>query len=213
MKANYVYTTNPAQIGKFLCVIQSAGVPPKLTSTHLQALGFKSTNDRPLLTIAKALGFASSTGQPTERWQQYRNKSQSKAVLAQGIQEHYSELFKMYPDANLKDTEALHNFFSTHTTVGASTLKFIIATFKALVGLADFETEASIVTPTPAAPTSAATTAAPFLGEPQTTGLLLQKQTKGGVTVNINIELALPENATQETFDAFFKSMKKHLMD
>ena len=40
----------------------------------------------------------------------------------------------------------------------------------------------------------------------------IKKQSKGGVTININIELALPENASQETFDTFFKSMKKHLL-
>ena len=207
--ASYVYITNPANIGKFLKAIQKAGVPPKLTGKHVKALGFKSVNDLPLVGIMKALGFASSSGEPTESWQSYRHKTQAPIVLAQGIRKHYADLFKMYPDAHLKDNEALHNFFSTHTTVGAGTLKFMIATFKALVGLADFQTKASAVSSTPAAITSDETGA----GEGQPPKIPLQGQAKGGFAVNINIQLALPENATPETFDAFFKSMKKHLLD
>jgi len=202
--ASYVYMTNSAKIGKFLKTIQKAGVPPKLTGKHLKALGFKSVNDLPLVGIMKALGFASSSGEPTESWQSYRHKTQAPIVLAQGIRKHYADLFKMYPDAHLKDNEALHNFFSTHTTVGAGTLKFMIATFKALVGLADFKTETTIVSSESTVDTSDAT------GAVTTTQ---QGQAKGGFAVNINIQLALPENATPETFDAFFKSMKKHLLD
>lgn len=207
--ASYVYMTNPANIGKFLKTIQGAGVPSKLTFKHLESLGFKSKNDRPLVRIMKALDFASSTGEPTKSWQSYRDKTKAPIVLAQGIRKHYADLFKMYPDAHLKDNEALHNFFSTHTTVGAGTLKFMIATFKALVGLADFQTKDSAVSSTPAAITSDKTGA----GKGQPPKIPLQGQAKGSFAVNINIQLALPENATSETFDAFFKSMKKHLLD
>jgi hypothetical protein len=202
--AGYVYITNAARIGKFLETIQKAGVPPKLTIKYLESLGFKSNNDRPLISIMKALGFASSTGEPTERWRSYRNKNKAPIVLAQGIREHYEGLFNTYPDANLKDNEALHNFFSTHTTVGAGTLAFMIATFKALAKLADFQTETPAVSTTLKEITSNATGAV---------AAKQQDQAKGGFTVNINIELALPENATPETFDEFFKSMKKHLLD
>ncbi|MHC4753609.1 MAG: DUF5343 domain-containing protein [Planctomycetota bacterium] len=207
--ADYVYMTNPAKIGKFLKVIQKTGVPPKITTKYLEALGFKSTNDRPLVRIMKALGLASSAAEPTESWKRYRNKIEAPIVLAQGIRKHYADLFKMYPDANQKDNEALHNFFSTHTTVGTTTISFMIATFKALVGLADFQTRAPAASSTPAAITSEETGE----GHDQTSKNFLQGQTKGVFAVNINIELALPENANGETFDAFFKSMKKHLLD
>jgi hypothetical protein len=201
--ASYVYITNPAKIVKFLNTLQEAGVPPKLTIKHLEALGFKSNNDRPLVTIMKAIGFVSSSGEPTEKWKLYRNKAKAPIVLAQGIREHYAELFNVYPDAYLKDNEALRNFFSTHTTVGAGALNYMIATFKALAGLADFKTETTVV--------SSESTVATL----DTTGVVTttqQGQAKGGFAVNINIELALPENATAETYDAFFKSMKKHLL-
>ena len=34
-----------------------------------------------------------------------------------------------------------------------------------------------------------------------------------GVTVNINVQLTLPENADAKTFDQFFKAMREHLLN
>ena len=82
----------------------------------------------------------------------------------------------------------------------------MVGTFKTLVGLADFQTEApGVSTALPEDTTGA--------GEGEAPRTLLQGQAKGGLAVNINIQLSLPENASAETFDAFFKSMKKHLLD
>jgi hypothetical protein len=32
------------------------------------------------------------------------------------------------------------------------------------------------------------------------------------MTVNLNIELSLPADASRDVYDAFFKAMKKHLL-
>ena len=60
--AEYIYMSNPARIRELLEKIQSTGVPPKLTGQTLESLGFKSSNDRPLIKIMKGLGFISSNG-------------------------------------------------------------------------------------------------------------------------------------------------------
>ena len=176
------------------------GIPKKVTTKYLSSLGFKSKNDRPLLTIVKALGFVTSSGEPTGKWKLYRDKKQAPAAMAQAIREHYAELFKTYPDANQKDNEALHNFFSTHTSVATRTLQYMIATFRALVGLADFKAQP---THAPAGVTPPKDDQPPRVDTPA----------KAGLTVNINIQLTLPEGSTPETFDAFFKAMKKHLLE
>ena len=198
--AEYPYIANAAKIRKFLETIQAVGVPPKLSIKYVASLGFKSANDRPLVAIMKAIGFASQSGEPTERWKQYRNKKQAGAVLAEGIRECYAELFKTYPDAHLKDNEALHNFFSTHTAVGAVALKFMVMTFKALANLADFGVTPSTPREVPVAHREAVT--------PRVS---VSPTGKSGVGITINIQLTLPEGSTAETFDAFFKAMRKHL--
>ncbi len=201
--ADYVYMANPAKIREFLRTIRSSGVPDKLTIQTLSTLGFKSTNDRPLIKVMKAIGFISSSGEPTDRWQQYRNKQVGGAVLAEGIKTHYTELFKLYPDANVRDTEALRNFFSTLTKVSSGTLNFIVLTFKTLCESADFTAMST-------SPMQVEEVAIETGQQPEST---LLRREKAGYTININIQLALPSDAKKETFDAFFESMKKHLID
>lgn len=202
--ADYVYMTNPAKIREFLQIIQTAGVPDKLTQQGLNSLGFKSANDRPLIRIMKAIGFVSPAGVPTDRWQRYRNKQVARAALAEGIKEHYEELYKTYPDAHVKDVEALRNFFSTHTKVSANTLDFMVRTFRTLCDLADFGVP-------PIAPPAREDVSGIETGR-QLESTMVRKE-KPGYTININIQLALPSDAKKETFDAFFESMKKHLID
>jgi hypothetical protein len=37
--------------------------------------------------------------------------------------------------------------------------------------------------------------------------------TGGGVTININVQLTLPETKDEKVFDAFFSAMRRHLID
>ena len=201
--AIYAYLANAAKIRTFLAKIQEAGTPNKLSYQELKKLGFTSSNDRRLIGVMKAIGFVDSNGIPTDRWQEYRNRRRAGAVLAQGIKEHYSDLFKTYPNAHLKDIEALNNFFSANTRVGAGTLDFMIRTFKTLCELADFEVDVEAMP---------RTTDSKFeIG--QKVEEHLTQTNAHGYTVNINIQLSLPSDAKKETFDEFFKSMKKHLID
>lgn len=201
--ASYIYLTNPAKLKSFLPKIQDTGIPPKLTIKHLKGMGFKSSNDVPLISAMKALGFVSPSREPTEIWKLYRDKGQAPTVLARAIKQHYAELYQMYPDAHLKDTEALRNFFSTHTTVSGGTLNFMIGTFKTLVGLANFDEP----TAEPIPQTSIASTEA--IGTKTQTF----PASKSELVVNVNIQLTLPDGSTPDTFEAFFKAMRKHLFD
>ncbi len=206
MAAEFIYMTNPAKIRPFLEKIRAAGKPDKVTLQTIRSLGFKSNNDRALLPIIKALGLVDGSGAPTARWSSFR--SNHKAALAAGIREHYAKLFALYPDAFQKDTEALNSFFSSHTSVSAGTLKFIISTFKTLCSLADFGPESTLIEVT-----SPAAATAP-IGAPT---IIAQSQpivsAGPGLTVNINVQLTLPENADAKTFDQFFKAMREHLLN
>src|SRR5439155_1400252 len=62
MAAEFIYMTNPAKIAPFLHKIRAAGKPEKVTLKTIESLGFKSINDRPLLSIIKALGLVDGSG-------------------------------------------------------------------------------------------------------------------------------------------------------
>ncbi len=135
-----------------------------------------------------------------------RDKSKARAALAEGIREHYSELFKLYPDAHQRDNEALRNFFSTHTKVASATLELMVRTFKTAVSLADFD--APLLKTPPAAKektTKPLTALVPKVEK--------EVHSSVGHSININIQLTIPATDDPKIYDSFFAAMKKHLLE
>jgi hypothetical protein len=203
--ASYPYVLTPAKLKQFLKDIQSAGVPDKVTYKYLESMGFKSKNDRAIVPVLKFIDFIDSSGVPTSYWQHFRNKREAPAVLGKAIQDTYAELFTVFPDAPRKDTEALRNFFSTHTKVGDRALSGIVATFQALCELADFSADPPKMEGEPAAsgrptPSEIAATVAKAT------------TTRDGVTINVNIEIGVPATDDPDVYDHFFKALKKHVL-
>jgi hypothetical protein len=193
------YTPNPNNVKRFFKVIQDVGTPPRMTLSYLPSIGFRSSNDRYLISVAKSLGFVDTSGVPTEKWNEYKNKDKAKQVMTLAIRTVYKELFDTYSNAQKRDDATLQNYFAAkHTEVGARVAQFMVQTFKNLCEFADFEavgiTEAGAKPTTPAA-------------------------RKGGemppsvkpVTININIQLSLPATEDASIYDKLFEALKKHL--
>ena len=202
--ASVPYTPTPASIPKFLQHIQSAGVPAKVTQIYLVGVGFKSTNDRYLIAILKAIDFIDNSGTPTDRWRSYRDKAKAPGVLAAGIRHAYSELFETYPDAYRKDDEAIRNFFGSRTDLGESTLGLAVRTFKALCEKANFEgpevTEEIVED----------------IGKLAKVEVKQGKAASGGMgatspVININIQLELPPTEDASIYEKLFAAMRKNL--
>lgn len=198
MSDTLIYTPNPADVGKFLRHIQSAGVPEKVTNAYLESVGFKSKNHRYLIPVFKALNFIDSSGTPTKRWNEYRDKGRSKQVLGAALKEAYADLFRTYPDAERKDTEAIRNFLSARSKVAEITLQRAVATFKAIAGESDLTASA--------APAEAKTPPAPTLEHQPA----VSRSVAG---VSVNIELHLPATDDASVYDKLFAAMRKHLLD
>lgn len=213
--ATYAYASNPARVKQFFQTIQSVGVPPKLTTVFLESIGFKSKNDRAIIPIVRAVGFVDASGVPTDLWRNYRNKEQAKGVMAGGVRLGYPELFATFPDAQQRDNEVLRNFFSTHTSVGEGGLRFIVGTFKALTELGDFDTH------WPGADRQDGNTSADGGARARAATESVQEPVAGTarprvvaspsvVTVNINIQLHVPETDNAETYENLFAALKRH---
>ena len=191
MADNYPYLANVASMKKFLEHIQSAGVPQKVTLQYIASVGFKSKNDRAILTVLKFIGFVDNSGVPTKLWQAYRVKSQSPKVLAGALKTAYKNLFDTYPDANRKDNEALRNFFSSHTSVAENTVALMVRTFKTMADTGNFDSPDDV-------PEDDIDIEVPVLdvGEKGggSAGVIKRKLvslTPNGMTVNINIQLQI----------------------
>ena len=201
----FPYTQNVGNLIAVIKAIGSHGVPDKFTVKELPVWGFKSSNDRSIVGVLKYIGFLDLSGTPQQRWKDARTKSA--VAVAQGARAGYTELFKTFPDAQRKDAEALTNFFKAKTTVGDAVVKQMVSTFQALAQYGEFD--AADVASDIAAEDLASEAATGNSGAP----ILRQVSGPNGVTINLNIELSVPTDATGEVYDKFFGAMKKHLID
>jgi hypothetical protein len=198
----YPYIHNTGSLKKFLDMIPKIGTPPKVTQPNLPTLGFKSTADRPIVPILKFIGFLNEENEPTQTYRDFKVANKAGAVMASALRKAYADLFEIYPDAYDKDDKTLKDFFTPTTDAGEQLVIQTVATFKVLCSFADFK---AIIAE----------------GEGEKEG---EKKVKAeeeakhtppmptGVTINLNIQLALPATEDASVYDKIFKALKDHLL-
>lgn len=210
--ADFPYTLVTGKLKSFLEKIQQAGRPDIVDKKWLASLGFHASNDATIIPILKFIGFVDQSGKPIDNiWLAYRgDKSRARKVLAEGICGGYAELFQTYPDAHQRSDSDLKSFFSTRSTAGAQVVSKTVTTFRTLCELADFSDVAALaqfpVPVTEPLPPSGVVDTAPGITRTVVRGL------GTGVTININIQLTLPETTDETVYDKFFAALKKHLL-
>lgn len=200
------YVVSVGNIPKFLEAIQTAGVPPRVTFEFLKSLGFKSSNDRSLITVAKAIGFLDDNGSPTATYREYRDPNRGPQVLARALRHAYDDLFLVNTKANELTVDKLKGIIATKTSKGDRVVTEVARTFSALAKKADFAvplaSDSSAKEPEIPAPAPSA--------EPATTAPYRQKA--GSATFHYNIQIHLPTTTDISVYNAIFKSLREHLL-
>lgn len=210
---NYPYSTSTGSIIKILEKIQSVGKPAKADKKWMESIGITKSSEQRILLILKFLGFADKKGNSTDLWRDFRSTLSGKKVLGSAIKKSYQELFEVYPEAQNATKEELTDFFSTRTDAGGLAISHTVNTFKNLAQFAEFDDsiqvengerdETNISTPKAIeeAPSSSVSSA-----------LSKTISSKNGITINLNIQLTVPETTDENVYDKFFEAMKKHLL-
>lgn len=89
--------------------IIGARAPERFTNRFLEDLGYKSSSDRLIIGILKSLGLIDENGVPKQRYYDFLDQSQSKSIIATGIQEAYTDLFNIKGDIDGGYTLFLYN--------------------------------------------------------------------------------------------------------
>lgn len=208
---DFPYSSNPAQVRPLLEQIRKIGVPALVDATLLQTMGLDSGQSY-CLKILRCLGFVDDAQSPTERWRQYRDAKKGPVVLADGIREAYSPLFQVYPSAEAQDDATLQRFFASKTSYAESTVRLVVRTFKSLCGMADFASGTASDS-VPASDSSSEIEQVESAARHPDDTILRRTIGKDGVTVNVNIQLTLPDTKDETLYDRFFESLRKHLLD
>ena len=206
------YTTVPGRVPELLKKLRETGVPAKATNDWLRSLGFTSSNDRSLVSVLRQIGFIDAQGVPQPAWREYRG-ADHRAVLGRAIVLGYDMLYSTYPDAHVRNSVDLSHVFGTKTTAGKQAIDKMVSTFKNLAKEADFDVSGGAATTSEASSAAVDKSGRDGARSGSGTALLTTTETRGAVTINVNVQLTIPETTDEKVFEAFFSAMRKHLID
>ena len=207
------YLTSIKNLEPILTAMQQAKAPERFTVRFLESMGFKGNADRLAIGVFKAIGLLDDQGKPTDRYFRYLDQTQSAQVLAEGIEDAYSDLFQVNKKAYNLDNSEIKNKMKTISQgqYSESVINKMAMTFTALAKLADFQTNPNSAASSPIEPNEAKVDPSPHVATSEVpkavdTGL---KSSWGGL--HYNIQLILPESRDPKVYEALFKSLKEHL--
>ena len=200
------YINNVGNMARFLSEIQTAGVPTRVTFEFLKTLGFKSSNDRPIISILKGIGFLDPNGTPTSTYLAFRDPHGGPKVLASALQSAYSDLYLANTKAHDLPLGKLKGIIATKTSKSDAVVKLIAGTFKTLAKAADFSEERQTNS-------SLMESEADKQPAPEESGQGGSFPPITGVAgFHYNIQIHLPTTTDITVYNAIFKSLKEHLL-
>src|SRR5713226_8194939 len=143
------YLTSVKNVEGFFGAIQGGQAPDRFTQRFLEELEFKSSSDRLFVPMLKSLRFIDDSGVPTQRYFDFLDQTQAGRILAEAIQEAYSDLFQVNRKAYQMTQTEVKNKLKTLTQGKHSeaVLDKMASTFVKLSSLADWEAAAKKPSP------------------------------------------------------------------
>jgi uncharacterized protein (DUF2235 family) len=198
--------------------------PATVTSDTVKKLGLASKNESYLINILQFLRFIDEQGNRSDKGLAVMTKhddAEFRSSFEEMVKSAYSDLFDLRGDAAWKLTrDQLIGYFRSADKTSDIIGSRQAGVFIALRELAGHKSEEA-ATNKPKVMSSAkakAPTKKVRLTEQQKSsdtdpraGLQPPKQLKGDVALTVRIEINLPAEGTQETYDAIFKSIKANL--
>lgn len=200
----YPYMVSNNKIAPIFEKIKSAEVPPKFTLEFLRRLGFTSTNDRAFIPLIKKLGLLSSDGAPTEYYNQLKDATNFGYVIAERVKDLYSEIFSINTTINSASDQEIKGAFSRVTGKDEASVLRYIATFKALLPLANFSSQVAKIDPVKPEEKNQEE----IKNSPKTPYIRQEM-----VDFHYNIQIHLPATTDINIYNAIFKSIKENLID
>ena len=202
------YLTSTKNLESIINSVINAKAPDRFTNKFLEDLGYKSSNDRLVVGMFKALGLLDDNGQPLQRYYEFLDQTQTGKILAIGIEEAYGDLFNLRKDAQNMSNDEVKNKLKT-LTQGQKNDKIIglmAMTFRAFCDLADWSEATEIQGSSEN--TAVQNERNDFVGFEKRGS----KVPKTDMNLHYNIQIHLPETTNMAVYDAIFQSLKKHLL-
>lgn len=185
--------------------IRDGQAPSQVTNQLLKDWGFASSADRAFIPLLKSLGFLTPTGQPTQRYHDYRDHSRSKAIMGEALREAYQDIFLIKAKPTKADQGSITGKFKSFHNASDDVAQRMSKTFFALLDLADLsESGASKV----GDQIPAATLDGSAIKQPENNA---SSPILAGL--HYNVQIHLPATKDVEVYNAIFKSLREHFVD
>lgn len=208
-----VYLVAAKNLAPFLEALRHAQAPEKVALKFVEDLGFKSTNDRLFIPLLKAMKFLDEAGKPTARYHSFLDDTEWKGVLAEGVRDAFSDLFRINKNAHTFSREQLNGKLRSLSEgkLSPAILGNMTKTFLELVKLADFSGSppSSMASAEGEGPAEEAQESPPGIAPspPRHAGL----ESPVAPSLVYRIEIVLPAVRDQAVYDAIFRSVREHL--
>jgi hypothetical protein len=201
LSSSYVQPLN--RIPDIFNKIRDGQAPERFTRQLLKDWGFTSSNDHAFIPLLKTLGFLSSEGKPTQRYNDYRDHSRSKMIMAEALRDAYGDIFLIKEHPTQSDKDAIEGKFKSFHNASENVAGLMTKTFMGLLSLADLSRK-GVSTPT----------AKESEKKPELETIPLQRVHGDGVSgLHYNIQIHLPATKDVEVYNSIFKSLKEHLFE
>lgn len=224
MADKHPYVQAPGNLAQVINHLRKS-FPATMTADTLKKLGFAPKNESYVLNVLRFTGLIDSTGKRTEiagKVFSQHNDGAFQKQFSDVVKSAYADLFDLHGENSWTlGTESLVTFFRStdHTTdlVG----KHQARTFQVLAGFAGHKEipeskGAAIKTGVKGGkkkvPSKTETKPTPAPPEPKSTALGVPPG-GGDIGLTVRIEINLPADADQETYDRIFKSIRENLLN
>jgi len=200
------YVSAYGGIPKLFEEIKKASVPTKFNRDFLSTvMGLKSSSFHAFLPFLKRIGFIDQGNVPTQAYKNFRDDTQSGAVMATKIKEAYADLFGANEYAYKLDKTQLTAKLKTLTGASESdkVLPNVVGSFLELCKLADFEGKKLKHQPKKEKVEEESSE-----DEDKVKQIGLKSL---GISYTINLNL--PATTEIEVFNAIFKSLKENILN
>lgn len=201
----YVLPTN--RISDIFNKIRDGQAPERFTQQLLRDWGFASTNDRAFIPLLKALGFLSADGKPTQRYNDYRDHSRSKSIMAQALRDAYGDIFLIKEHPTTTDRTSIEGKFKSFHNASDNVAGLMAKTFLGLLPLADLSAKHTAPLATQEKETPSSENSEHFVKP------FLNQSNEFAPGLHYNIQVHLPATKDVEVYNAIFKALREHLFD
>lgn len=203
MPAEYPYLQSIKKVPEILQKVKAAQTPPKFTHEFLKTnLGFTSSTDRPFISILKKLGFLSADGNPTARYNEFRDERTSGRAMAAGLREGWSEVFLSNQKAYDLSTTDLKEIFKNVSGKSESVAERMATTFKALAKYGDWADGGRVEEETKDQDENA--------DEGRDKGV---RRPGGSLALHSDIHVHLPATSDVAVYTAIFRALREEFVD